>query len=284
MFRRIGILCAVLLVTMLACRVQVNFPVAPTVGPPTTEEIHVPAPQAESIRLTLQFGAGRLSLRPGAKNLVDGEARYNLDWLKPEVMVSGGDVVLKHGSQTRRFLWRWGDVHNEWNLQLGEMPLDVTIEAGAYQAEYEFGGLNLTNLTIRDGASTVKARFSQPNAAEMRALRYETGASNVTLTGLANANFSLLEFNGGAGNYSFEFGGELRRPASVHIAVGVSNVMLVIPPELAAQVTVEGVGNVSVPSGWIQSGNVYTQAGEGSPLTIVVEMGAGNLTILASIP
>lgn len=284
MARRIVVLLAALLLTTLACRVQVNFPVAPTVGPLTTEQIQVPAPQAEQVHLTLQFGAGRLSLRPGAENLLDGEARYNLEWLKPEVVVNNGEVVLKQGSQNRRFPSRWGDIQNEWDLKVGDKPLDLTIEAGAYQAEYEFGGLSLTNLTIRDGASTVRAQFSQPNAVEMKVLRYETGASNVTLTGLANANFSLLEFDGGAGNYIFEFGGELRRPASVHIAAGVSNVTLVIPSGMAAQVTAEGLGNVSAPGGWAQNGKVYTQEGEGPALTIVVEMGAGNVTILASMP
>lgn len=270
---------------LLACRVQVDLPTAPTAASPVTEELHIPAPPGEMIALTLQFGVGRLSLRPGAEHLVDGTARYVSEYFKPEVTSEDGAVILRQaGRDLRVFANRARDNRNEWDLQIGAMPLDLTIEAGACQAEYEFGGLSLRNLTVRDGASTVKGRFSQPNPLEMSVLRYETGASNVTLTGLANANFALFEFDGGAGNYIFEFGGEWRRSASVHIAVGMSNVTLVIPAGRSARITMEGLGNVSVPDSWSRQGNAYVQRGEEPSLTIVVEMGAGNLTILAAMP
>jgi len=285
MLRRIFACWLVLVLLTLACQVQVNLPAVATPGPLVTDEIHVPAPSAEKVHLRLQFGAGHLALRPGAKNLVDGTATYNVPQFKPEITVGETEVLLSQEKRNLRFSSGWGqNLRNEWDLQIGDQPLELTIEAGAYEAEYEFGALRLTNLTIRDGAATVQGRFSQPNLAEMNVLRYETGASNVTLTGLANANFSLFEFDGGAGNYIFEFGGELRRPASVHLAAGMSNMTLVIPAGLAAQITAEGLVNVNVPPSWTQSGKTYTQAGEGPGLTIVVEMGAANLTVLTTLP
>ena len=93
-------------------------------------------------------------------------------------------------------------------LKLGETPMELEINAGAYQGQYEFGGLALTGLTIKDGASDVDLSFSEPNRTEMSVFRYETGASNVELTGLANANFSTLIFNGGAGDYTLDFSGD----------------------------------------------------------------------------
>ncbi len=285
MSRKIFLCCLVLSLTTLACRVPVDLPQSATPGPLVTEEVHVPLPSSETISLTVQFGAGQLSLRPGAENLVDGVIRYNQGYWKPEVVVNEGTVLLKQTAPNARLFLNWGEkIRNEWDLQIGAMPLELQIEAGAYQADYEFGGLSLTNLTIRDGASDVKARFSQPNPVEMGILRYQTGASNITLTGLANANFALLEFDGGAGNYLFEFGGELRRSASVHIAAGMSNVTLVIPAGVATQVRVEGLGNVNAPLGWVQDGNTYRQEGDGPALTIVIEMGAGNVVILSALP
>jgi hypothetical protein len=88
-----------------------------------------------------------------------------------------------------------------------------------------------------------------------------------------------MEFTGGAGNYTFDFSGQLQRDASVTIQAGLSNVTLVIPTGLPVQVTVNGLSNVTRDSSWNQNGNMYTQSGTGSQLVILVEMGAGNLTL-----
>jgi hypothetical protein len=114
----------------------------------------------------------------------------------------------------------------------------------------------------------------------MNLLRYETGASNVSVTGLANANFASMEFAGGAGNYTLDFSGDLQRDASVNIKTGVSNLTLVIPAGIPVQITVEGaLANVTHDSGWSKNGSIYTQTGTGSRLVIVIEIGAGNLTL-----
>ncbi|HMB24156.1 MAG TPA: hypothetical protein VKP08_15035, partial [Anaerolineales bacterium] len=130
------------------------------------------------------------------------------------------------------------------------------------------------------GAANVDVSFSKPNQTEMSILRYETGASNVKLTGLANANFSTLSFSGGAGNYTLDFSGELKRDAVVTINAGLGDLSLVVPEETDTIVTVEGAAlNVNYSSSWAQNGQKYAQNGSGPRLTIVVEMSAGNLTI-----
>jgi hypothetical protein len=138
----------------------------------------------------------------------------------------------------------------------------------------------LKSLTVRDGASHVDLSFVEPNQTEMSLLRYETGASDVKLSGLANANFSTLAFSGGAGNYTLDFSGELQRDAVVTVEAGLGNLTLVIPEEVDATVTVEGAAvNISHSSGWAQSGQQYAQNGSGPSLRILVKMAAGNLVI-----
>ena len=45
-------------------------------------------------------------------------------------------------------------------------------------------------------------------------------------------------------------------------------------------VTVEsGAANVNAGAGWTQSGHVYTQEGAGPTLTVLINIGAGNLTL-----
>jgi len=133
---------------------------------------------------------------------------------------------------------------------------------------------------VKDGAADVELSFSEPNKTKMSVLRYETGASSVTLSGLANANFSTLMFSGGAGSYDLDFSGTLMDDATVNIEAGAGDVHLIIPEGVNADVSVEGAFiDVNHSSGWSQNGNNYTQNGEGPTLTIIVEMAAGNLTL-----
>ena len=171
-------------------------------------------------------------------------------------------------------------IKNEWDLKLGSVPMALTINAGAYDGTFDFGGLSLNNLFISDGASKVTADFSAPNPQKMNVLSYKTGASNVTLKHLGNANFASLIFESGAGNYTLDFGGTLQRDGNVNVRSGVSNLTLVIPANVAATVKVSsGLSNVQFPSSWSQNGDTYTQKGTGPALTLIVEMGVGNVQI-----
>ena len=266
----------------LSCGVSFKLPVDRIVtGPLRTDEISIPLPAGEEIDLTLKFGAGKFRLERGADGaLVGGTARYNVADFKPEISTEGGVVTLKQGDFQVNGIPNFDGLKNEWDLQLGDTPMDLSINAGAYDGDFEFGGLSLTSLTIKDGAADVKVRFSEPNQAEMSLLRYETGASNVTLSDLGNANMASMNFSGGAGNYPLDFGGDLQREATISIDSGVSNVTLIIPENVNAKVSVDaGLTNISIPSGWSQSGNTYTQSGSGPMLTFVIKMGAGNLSI-----
>lgn len=102
----------------------------------------------------------------------------------------------------------------------------------------------------------------------------------MTLSGLANANFSTLIFSGGAGDYELDFSGELKNDAAVNIEAGAGDVQLIVPKGVNAKVTVESAfASVNLSSNWSQNGNDYSQSGEGPTLTIIVKMAAGNLTI-----
>jgi hypothetical protein len=281
MFNRILFASLALLIATAACGLQVNLPPRATAGPTVTDKIQVPAPPDGDAHLILNFGAGELGLAPGSgPELVSGTARYNVAELKPTISNEDGTIKIAQGDLTFNNLPGVDDMINTWELALGDSPMDLTIEAGAYKADFELGGLALGGLTVRDGASEVNLVFSQPNRTEMTVLRYETGASNVTLKGLANANAATIIFKAGAGNYTLDFSGTLQRSASISIDSGMSNVTLVIPRGVAAQLTVDaGLTNVNLPSGWEQRGNIYTQEGSGPLLTFIINMGAGNLQV-----
>ena len=277
---RIILAILVLALASMACGFSIDLPERPKAGPDIEESISVADPQSDETRLTLSFGAGKLTLSPDpqAKNLVEGTALYNVDDLKPKIQKSGDSIEIRQGDFKRLPLFE--DMKNEWDFKLSDSPLDLTVQAGAYEGSLELGGLALKSLTVQDGASHVDLSFSDPNQTEMSVLRYETGASDVKLTGLANANFSALTFSGGAGNYTLDFSGELQRDAVVTVESGLGNLSLIIPEDVDAELTLESTAvNINHSSGWAQNGQTYTQHGSGSTLTIVVKMAAGNLVI-----
>lgn len=275
----------VLSLVTLACRFTVNLPVGEVnTGPTVTDEINVALPQDPDAvsDIELEFGAGNLNLSPGAQGaLVAGTATYNVPEFKPEVTVQGNQVrIIQMEGKIERFPTLGPDVVNRWDLQFGPSPIRLAIKAGAYQGEVELGGLPLQDLSVMDGAAKTRVSFSQPNPGEMDTLRYETGASQVTLTGLANANFKNMVFQSGAGDYELDFSGQLQRDASVEIRSGLSNLVIIVPRGTAAHVTIEGgLSNVTASGDWQASGGEYILDGEGPTLTFRVDMGAGSVSL-----
>jgi hypothetical protein len=263
---------------MVACGGTFTLPEAPTPGPEIVEDISIPAPAAGEARLTISFGAGELKLAPGSANLVEGTATYNVPDLKPQITTEGAKVEIKQQDLFKLVEPR--GLKSIWDFKLGRSPMDLTINAGAYDGEIELGGLALTGLTVKDGAANVSLSFSKPNTASMTVFRYETGASSVKLAGLANANFSTMIMSSGAGDYSLDFTGDLQRDATITISTGLSNLTLIVPAGTPATVTAEtGISNINAGESWTQDGNRYVQSGSGPALTFIVQGGAGNLTL-----
>jgi hypothetical protein len=268
----------VLALASLACGFTIDLPERAKAGDEVKESITVADPKSDETRLNISFGAGDLNLSSGAKNLVDGTVLYNVKELKPQVTTKDGETEIKQGDFKN--LPPLSGMKNQWDLKLGKTPMDLTISAGAYKGNFELGGLSLKSLNINDGAAEVTVSFSEPNPVAMTEFSYTTGASNVTLEGLANANFNTLIFNSGAGNYTLDFSGELQRDATVSMDSGLSDVTIIIPQGMNVNVTVDStLADVSFGDGWSQKGKVYSQNGEGPTLTIIINMGAGNLRL-----
>lgn len=268
----------VLALASMACGFSIDLPRQAQTGPDVEEPITVADPESDETRLSLNFGAGELRLSPGAEGLVEGTALYNVDKLKPEIVKNDGTIEIKQGDLDGAF--PADNMKNRWDLQLGNTPMDLEIDAGAYEGNMELGGLALKSLIVKDGAAQVNLLFSEPNLIEMSRMSYSTGASEVTLRDLANANFSTFDFDSGAGSYTLDFSGELQRDATVNIDSGLSELILIVPEGVDATVTIEGgLTDINTGNGWSQSGGTYSHEGSGPVLTIKINMGAGSVTL-----
>ncbi len=284
-------LLAVLIVALatMACGISFDLPDLPDsqikTGPTVEDTILVPnLDTKKDVDLTLNFGAGKLKLSPGAADsLVSGTAVYNVADFKPTVTTEDNTVSIDQGSLTLNGLPNFkDDIKNEWDLALTQtQPLSLKIQAGAYTGRFELGGVPLSSLDINDGAADVNLAFSEPNPAELGAFNYTTGASSVTLEGLGNANMDTMTFRSGAGSYRLDFSGALQRDLEVRIDSGISTVTIVIPENVNVELTFEGgVTNIDTYGDWEKiDDTTYKQTGSGPTISLIITMGAGNLEL-----
>ncbi|MGA9533756.1 MAG: toast rack family protein [Anaerolineales bacterium] len=277
-----------LLLATLACSFAFDLPSIGSsgeAGPTTTQDFNIPLPAESPVELRLGFAAGQLNIEPAEQQaLVAGSATYNVEQLAPAISTRGGMIQMTTGEVNNLndldFDFSLNQRTNRWDLTLAAEPMSLQIDGGAFQGSLELGGLAIEDLKISSGAADLSLSFSEPNLASMRTFEFNTGASSVNLTGLANAGFEQMQFQGGAGDFTLDFSGDLRAAADVRVKAALSSIKLVIPEGINAEIQLEGgLANVQAPSGFSSSGRTYTQSGSGPQLTVHVQLGAGDLQI-----
>jgi hypothetical protein len=280
------ILIPLLLVALvtLACGINVNlFDTDNKTGPTQIEQITVPFLDSptDTADVSISFGAGKLNIDSEAEDaLISGTATFNVADFSPEVSIEGDNIRLEQGSLDVNGIPSFsGDVINEWDLSFGNAPMELTINSGAYSGVFELGGISLRRLEINDGAADVDVSFSEANPVEMSLFRYTTGASDIKIEGLANANCAQFIFRSGAGAYKLDFSGDLTRDMTVTIESGVSSITIIVPQGTSAVLTTNGLLSVTTSGDWDADGDTYTILGDGPTITFEVDMGAGSLIL-----
>jgi hypothetical protein len=270
---------ALISLTVMACSISVNVPTVET-GFSRTLEISEPAfSDVDDNKIIIEMGAGRLYISTGASNLINGTVEYNVEDWKPEISRSSNTVSVsqKNSSNTRI---PSGNIQNDWNLQLGDDLIDLTINAGAYEGKIDLSGLSITNLQIADGASKSTIHFDTLNPVEMDEISYKTGASDIELLGLGNANTKNVYFASGVGSYTLDFSGDIQDDINVRIHSGMSDMTIIIPDNARAKVELNnGLSNIDATGTWTISGSSYECGTSGPLITINLDMAIGNLQL-----
>ncbi len=281
--KKFGMIAAILALAgaTLACSFSVNAPEVKTID---TQELVVNEAVPTNVTAALvkiEMGAGKLNVSGGATSLVEGSIHYNVFGWDP-VVTRETDGVRIHQNRIENFKIPGNDVINEWDLSLGTFPTDLEISAGAYEGSIDLSGVALTNLMVEDGASKATVEFNSMNPVEMTDFTYKTGASQVKIFGIGNANTSTFTFDGGAGDYTLDFSGKLQKDLDVKVNSGVSKIQISVPDGVPVRVTISGgLNNVSPRGTWSISGSVYEKEGTGPRIDIMVDMGVGSLDLIS---
>ncbi|MEJ2482768.1 MAG: LiaF-related protein [Gemmatimonadota bacterium] len=218
-----------------------------------------------SVEAKVTYVAGELEVRKAEPGLLyDIGLHYDAAILRPErSWKADGDV----GRLELRFE-SVDDDGAEWNIDDGEfgelvlglsseVPTDLTLEVGAAESRLDLGGVPLSGLVYRTGASSTEIRFDSPNPARIGTLELAAGAASFNAAGLGNARFEELEFDGAVGDVTLDFTGEWIADATADIAVGLGALRLVLPRDVGVRLEKSGFlagfdprGMEKVDGGW----------------------------------
>jgi predicted membrane protein len=265
---------------LLGCSMTVNVPTVETTTTQVLEISESIPSNVDTAVVQIDMGAGQLSIASGATKLVEGKISYNVATWEPKITATSNGVLISQEHANNIGIPN-DQIKNNWDIKLGYTPIDLSISAGAYDGEIDLTGLSITNLEINDGASKAVVRFDSLNPAEMRKLVYKTGASQVDLYGLGNANTSSITFESGAGDYTLDFSGDLQKDMDVRISSGMSNTKIIVPNN--AKVIIQltgGLSNVNLTGTWTVENSTYTSGSGARTIHIYVEMAMGNLVLI----
>ncbi|KOP80146.1 hypothetical protein AMS59_01685 [Lysinibacillus sp. FJAT-14745] len=166
-------------------------------GKTKDETILVEKDKAEKLDVELQLGVGEITVEKGAKDWVEGTAQYNIDKLAPRVNYDlrgkTGIVSIDHKGSTSV---RLGKIKNTWDIKLNEdIPMDLSIETGASDAELDLQGLQLEKLNIDTGVGDLKVDLGG-NWKKSFETNIETGVGQTTVILPSEVGVKLTTENG----------------------------------------------------------------------------------------
>ena len=236
----------------------------------------------------LEFAAGAVRLaagRPGALYRLD--VLYDGDRFEPisDFDAARGAVRLGVRSQSAGGLRvvHHGQLRQTAAVSFSprtDLALDVTL--GAVDADFELGGLRLTNLELEAGASRATVRFSQPNATRCRSAVLSSGAAELTVLGLGNSRCDRIAFEGGVGRVTLDFGGAWTSSSQVAVKMALGEVALRLPRRVGVRLTLDKFLSSFEPQGLVARGTSYISPGYDQAsrhLDIDITTAVGNVTV-----
>ena len=199
----------------------------------------IPLGEADSLKVTIKFGAGKLNLISGEEDIFEGNFQYDKSILKPNIQyeILGKTGILTLLQSIKKDLDLPFPYKNIWNLKLPSgVPLQLYINTATYSGDIDLTNLQIENLYLNSGASQTNIVFNQPNLIDLKNINIKTGASTIKMLGLANANFNEMNFTGGAGSYTFDFSGNLTKKSKVNINAGAAKIILKIPSNIGTKI------------------------------------------------
>jgi hypothetical protein len=134
-----------------------------------------------------------------------------------------------------------------------DLALDLAL--GAVEADVELGGLSVSNLEVKTGASRSVIRFSKPNLTRCERAGFSAGAAELLVSGLGNSRCSSIAFEGGVGKVTLDFSGEWSSNAQVQVQMAMGELTLRLPRKVGVRVAMDRFLSSFAPAGLMARGH-----------------------------
>jgi hypothetical protein len=139
-----------------------------------------------------------------------------------------------------------------------DLALDLSL--GAADAEVELGGLRVTDLRVKTGASRTVIRFSQPNGVRCQSASFTAGAADVAVLGLGNSRCDGIAFEGGVGKLLLDFTGKWTSSSDVRVRMAMGELTLRLPRQAGIRLSMDKFLSSFDPVGLVRRGNAFESA------------------------
>jgi len=214
----------------------------------------------------IEFAAGRLVVRSADKGRLYGlSLNYDAERFRPigRYDADAGEVHLgveSVGSGGIRV-----DRHRALPQQaLIELPsgVDLSLDAslGAAESTLELGGLQLSALEVKTGASRTTINFESPTTGACRTASVTSGAGELTVNQAGNSGCRSWRFDGGVGEVNLDLDGDWPADARMTLNMALGGVNLTAPKELGIRVRMSGFLAGFDAKGFSKEGKIYTSS------------------------
>ena len=193
----------------------------------------------------LEYGSGNLRLQPGEpRELYRMSLSYDEDRFLPVSDFDSPAGTVRLGLKARGE----GGVRVVSGSQLRQaalvslsprVELTLDLSLGAVDADLELGGLRLSELDVKTGASQTTVRFSRPNTMRCRSATFSAGAAEVSIIGLGNSRCEEIVFEGGVGKVLLDFSGAATSNARAAVKMAVGGITLRLSRATGVRITMD---------------------------------------------
>jgi len=195
------------------------------------ENINIPYPDGQTLRLVIDVGACRLTLKKGSSdsfiagtyNDPTGERPYLQEAFDGTVRIWQKSIFAFKG-------YSGGSNIPEFLLEVSDRtPFEIEFKSSASEVFVDLGGLPVTKTVFRYNAGKATLVFSKPNSVAMDVLDFSGNAGDLTIDSIANSNASKVAVEGSAAGFKLNFAGELKSDMKVSVSSSVSGIKMEIP-------------------------------------------------------
>jgi hypothetical protein len=137
------------------------------------------------------------------------------------------------------------------------VDLSLEVNLGAADAELDLGGLRVSRLDVQTGASRSLVRFSKPNLVRCSRASFSAGAAELTIMGLGNSRCDEIDFEGGMGKVTLDFGGSWSSNSRVQVQMAVGELTLRLPRKIGVRIAMDRFLSSFEPAGLVRRGDAF---------------------------